>query len=233
MNNEIDSIISTQTVLKMGNNINPISLNVNLATDYLALGITVTATVIIALISAYVTVRLVLKSNSLLIKNQLKQQSNDVRSKNRQEWINKVRTDISIFLSKSLLIHNIYFRYINLQIALKQNEGILEDFKIVSKNLNVLQDELLNMVIKLDLTLSATDTLDRQIVKLADEIFESFEELIGKIENLVNSDANKIYSNSDVNKFAEIQKIKVNVEKINEATKVLLKREWERVKNFE
>ncbi|WKA70628.1 hypothetical protein QWY26_13020 [Acinetobacter baumannii] len=97
----------------------------------------------------------------------------------------------------------------------------------------MLQDELLNMVIKLDLTLSATDTLDRQIVKLADEIFELFEELIGKIENLVNSDANKIYSNSDVNKFAEIQKIKVNVEKINEATKVLLKREWERVKNFE
>ncbi|WKA70627.1 hypothetical protein QWY26_13015 [Acinetobacter baumannii] len=56
----------------MGNNINPISLNVNLATDYLALGITVTATVIIALISAYVTVRLVLKSNSLLIKKPIK-----------------------------------------------------------------------------------------------------------------------------------------------------------------
>ncbi|MHC3125636.1 hypothetical protein, partial [Acinetobacter sp. GN11] len=97
----------------------PIQLRVDNVTDYLALAIPVIVSIITSLISAYVTIKSVTNSNGKLVESQEKLQENSFKndrkkeldiltSKNRQDWLNSLRTDIAEIISQSSnIIHNL------------------------------------------------------------------------------------------------------------------------------
>ena len=98
----------------------PIQLKVDPITDYFALSVTITVSILTAIISAYVTIKIVTKSNEKLIESQELLQNNALKhnkekelsvltSKNRQDWINTLRTDISEIISKSS-VHDKFHR---------------------------------------------------------------------------------------------------------------------------
>jgi len=137
----INQIPSTQSLqIQNTNKEYPIQLRVDPVTDYTALGITVIVSIITALISASITIFVVGKSNKNLIENENGLQMNalahdkqkelaKLTSKNKQEWINSLRSDIAEIISKtSNIIHNLRA---TLQITQKQHSAKSDiDFSI-------------------------------------------------------------------------------------------------------
>ena len=232
-------------ILDVSNVKTPISLKVDQVTDYGALTFTLAITIIASAITAFVTVYLVTKSNRDLISNQnqlqeqllanqVEQQKNEVKSKNRQEWINEVRNLISSFLGAVNLIPIHSLDMINSTILVKAQEITEEKFLKTNENHRKLYDELTILEIKINLTLSKDNELDRDISALAYAIIIEFGNLIQKYDNILEKHG---YSRQPIDaktflKNQEFLRIKTFSDTITEKTKTLLKNEWIRVKDF-
>ncbi len=230
----------------------PIQIKISQDTDYWALGVTLFITIFVSAITAWVTIKLVSNTNRELVKgqekqvalqleNQEKQQKNDVRSRNRQEWINKVRDLIAEYLNSSWEISLKTMECANKYIRLRQNRLKYDDFLAAAKDLTLLITFISQKSVLIDLILSKDNALDREISSLTNSIlieysnlnFKVFNEIDKKFDTL-NSDQINLYTYAVwKNEFNEINNMhKINSE-ITIKTKELLKQEWERVKNFD
>ncbi|HCA5350552.1 hypothetical protein R4463_06075 [Acinetobacter baumannii] len=262
--------------LEMGNLKAPIELKIDQVTDYGALSYTLLISGIISAITAYVTIHLVTKSNRDLLKNQTEQTNNlisnqnilqekiisnqvdqqkkEVRSRNRQEWINKVRSLIADYLTES--------EQFMISVSIEQNLRILNYKNELNKNklqhtgvVNSLEPnemdilkyrtiqlpppfpettqiikKCLNITTNLDLLLSSSNELDREIHKLLTEINSQ----INKIYTLYfNKGCVKNVTSDELNEFPSTKTFFKLRQDLSLKTKKLLKSEWERVKNLE
>lgn len=145
----------------------PIQLKVDPITDYFALSVTITVSILTAIISAYVTIKIVTKSNEKLIESQELLQNNALKhnkekelsvltSKNRQDWINTLRTDISEIISKSTnIIHNLRA---TLQVNHTQN-NLTEDFSIFISS----YQQVSSIIVKVELFLNLEKTPQKNL----------------------------------------------------------------------
>lgn len=223
----------------------PLELKIDSPTDYTALGITVTVSIITAIISAWITITLVDRTNRNLMKSQNKlqkelieshitQQKNDISTRSRQEWIKDVRNMMTDFLQLATLIPLHSYEFITSGILFNKKEISEERYLSISdKNKKVIAD-LNNLGMKLDLTLSKDNELDREICTLINEIMGLMEKITSQYIILVDQykeQPNMIKAIDYIDR-PEFYKIIQNIELIKIKTKVLLKNEWERVKNL-
>lgn len=232
-------------VLQNTNEKLPLQVKISQDTDYIALFFTLIVAIITSIISAVVTVKLVSKSNKNLVDNQEKihgkqlefqssQQKNEIRSRNRQEWINNVRLLISQYLTYSSNLMTNLLTAENARIICKTDTSYLQEYKTYSDTLRINYNNLVDISMLIDLTLSKDNPIDRHIVELINEINKSYiaiAQSIGKDinENIITSQINYNF----LKKFQEHDIIIQNRASLLELTKVLLKNEWERVKNLE
>ncbi|MNY93302.1 hypothetical protein D3C78_97120 [compost metagenome] len=167
----INQIPSTQSLqIQNTNKEYPIQLRVDPVTDYTALGITVFVSIITALISASITIFVVGKSNKNLIENENNLQRNalahdkiqeiaKLTSKNQQEWINSLRTDIAEIISKtSNIIHNLRA---TLQITNKQHTERSDlDFSIFISS----YQEVDSLISKVELFLDEENLFQKELI---------------------------------------------------------------------
>lgn len=223
----------------------PLELKIDSPTDYTALGITVTVSIITAIISAWITITLVDRTNRNLMKSQNKlqkelieshitQQKNDISTRSRQEWIKEVRNITADFLQLATLIPLYSYEFISSGILFKKEEISEERYLSASdKNKKVISD-LNNLGMKLDLTLSKDNELDREICTLINEIMGLMQNITSRYISLVEEYKIKpdmLRANDYIN-HEDFYKMIKNIELIKIKTKQLLKNEWERVKNL-
>lgn len=235
----INQIPSTQSMqIQNTNKEYPIQLRVDPVTDYTALGITVIVSIITALISAIVTIKIVTKSNEKLIENEKDLQKNALihdkakelailTSKNRQDWINSLRIDISEVISKtSNIIHNL-----RATLQLTYQQQTMPNSSVTSKNI---QD--------FSIFISSYQEVDSLISKV--ELFLNIdnieqESLINELNTLKSNlldfcNINLLPDNKFYNKSTEVLKLKTglsnNLSNISKKVKKIIKDEWEKTK---
>lgn len=268
---------STQTLtLDLSKVKTPIEMKIDQVTDYWALTFTLLISVLVSSITAFVTIHLVTKSNKELlnsqtkqnsellnnqnklqdgiIANQVDQQRKEVRSKNRQEWINSVRSLIADHLAES--------EQFMITIDLEQNLRILNYKKAIIDNRNELskildytdpsEEDILkygkiplpppfpktteiikkcgNITIYLDLLLSSKNELDREIHQLLTEIDKQIHLIYGLY---MSKNKGESLSINELSKFPPCNSFYSLRKELSSKTKTLLKSEWERVKNLE
>ncbi|MGJ8757447.1 hypothetical protein ACSFV5_07305 [Acinetobacter sp. HC8-3S] len=250
MNSENQTIILQNTDKNK-----PIQLKVNSDTDYVALTFSILASVIVSMIAAYVTIKLVTKSNTKLIENQCEQNKylianqnqlqsdlissqnkmlkSEVKSKNRQEWINRVRDIMAETMTDGNSFIIILFKEHNTRIQRYKalNSKTLTEGKIIldppyPETVQIMRSFDKNVIL-LDLLLSKDNEIDRKIHTKLKEIST----LQGKIMSKYSQAKDNIPNSDNVNH--EIHKIYILSKDITDLTKELLKSEWNRVKNLE
>ncbi|MDP7806918.1 hypothetical protein R4579_07600 [Acinetobacter baumannii] len=225
---------------------NPIQLRIDPVTDYWALFFTIFASVIVSAITAGVTIWLIRISNSSLAQTQanlqdkmLAQQADlkkaELKAQNRQEWINNVRQLFVNYFNHSnsfvtLLQRNYAVRHAYCKRTLtdaQQNEAALE----YQKYLN----ELKRFTLEIDITLSESDEIDREISTLVNSFYEKFKSLVEHLDQEFRSTVVYQQNSNGINYFEDqliaIEMTNINLE-ILKKIKILLKNEWEKVKTF-
>lgn len=223
----------------------PIELRIDSVTDYTALSFTLFVTVLTSTISALVTILLVLKSNNRLIESQNLQQqrlltsqsheqTKSIKSKYRQDWINSVRLLMANYLNTSSNLYMFLLTYINSLILKKYHNGSQEKTDKAHEDLIELVGKLNNYSIQIDLILSKSNILDREIVDLTFEYSTLYHSLLTKLLNDFNNNIfKKILDHKYLFGISEVIRMqKIDIE-IKQKVKELLKNEWERVKNSE
>lgn len=221
----------------------PIELKVNSVTDYTALSVTLLITVLTSAIGAFVTIWLILKSNNKLVEgqnlqqqrllqSQAHEQTKSIKSKNRQDWINSVRLLMANYLSTSSNLFLFLMTYINSLILNKHHGSSLDKLDKAQANLMDLVDKLNNYSIQIDLILSKSNILDRQIVDLTVEYANLYKSLLSQLLSNINDNTFKnILDHTYLSKTQEASRMQeINIE-IRQKVKELLKNEWERVKH--
>lgn len=225
---------------------NPIQLRVDPVTDYTALTVTILASIIVSGITAAVTILLIRMSNNKLAQSQanlqnqmLEQQAelkrNEVKAQNRQEWINKVRNLFVTYFNHSESFPMLLQR--NFSVRQAYNCKVIdyvEHNKMALEYQNY-KSELRRLALEIDITLSATDTLDREISNLVHNFYEKFLSLIDLLEEEIKSNyvnqVNSMMTKDIESKIVSKEMNDINKE-ISEKIKNLLKLEWEKVKQF-
>lgn len=221
----------------------PIELKIDSVTDYTALAVTLLVTVLTSAISAFVTIWLVLKSNNRLVESQNLQQqrlltsqsheqTKSIKSKYRQDWINSVRLLMANYLNTSSNLYMFLLNYINSLILKKEHNGSQEKIDKAHEDLLNLVGKLNNYSIQIDLILSKSNILDREIVDLTFEYSTLYHSLLTKLLNGFNNNIfKKVLDHKYLLGMPEVIRMqKINIE-IKQKVKELLKNEWERVKN--
>lgn len=223
----------------------PIELKIDSPTDYTALGITVAVSIITAIISAWITISLVDRTNKSLIKsqNQLQQdliksqfdqQKNEVNTRNRQEWVKEVRNMIAEFIQLASTFPTQSYDFVISSILVHRQEISEERYLSVSDNHRKHISDLHNLGMRIDLTLSKTDYLDREICVLINEIHHAIGGITQKYNQIISSNKTNTNQLTAMNYLSDqyFTLISHNIESIKNKSKDLLKAEWERVKNL-
>ncbi|EOQ72995.1 hypothetical protein [Acinetobacter lactucae] len=223
----------------------PIQLKIDSPTDYTALTITVAVSVITAIISAWITISLVDRSNRNLIKNQNKlqndliksqvnQQKNEVNTRNRQEWIKEVRNMIAEFLQIATFSPIQSYDFISSAISLYKKEISEDRYRSTYDNNRKMIADLSNLGMRIEITLSKETQLDREICELVNEIISLLNDITSKYSQII--DEYKVKQNKlkavEYIQHTDFLKMAENLELIKIKTQQLLKNEWERVKNL-
>lgn len=253
--NSVNQTSNQAIILQNTDQNKPIQLKVNTDTDYLALTFSILASVIVSMIAAYVTIKLVTKSNAKLIENQSEQNKklianqtklqndlissqnqmlkSEVKSRNRQEWINRVRDLVAETLAEgnSFIIelgreHNIRIqRYKKLVLEPQVGNSVKLD-PPYPETVHIMRSFDKNVIL-LDMLLSKDNEIDREIHAKLNKIGN----LQGTIMKIYFGAKDKNPNDDQVN--AEFSKINQLSKEVNSLTKELLKKEWIRVKNLE
>ena len=234
----------------------PIQLRVDPVTDYTALIITLGVSILVSSITAFVTIWLITRSNNkligfqstqnenqlqfqitqqgILLSHQKEQLKKEVRSKNRQDWVNNVRQLFSNYLiSSNQLITNL-LNAENTRLQSMQHGFLLEEYKELSRLMRENFNNLNNTAMLINLTLSKDSVLDREIYNLTQDICNSYIALAILINHEITTEV--IISTIEVSyldKFEQKNVILKSNAIFTEKAKLLLKNEWERVKNLE
>ncbi|MCZ1176817.1 hypothetical protein ABTF02_13315 [Acinetobacter baumannii] len=226
---------------------NPIQLRIDPVTDYWALFFTIFASVLISTITAAVTIWLIKISNNSLAQSQanlqdkmLSQQADlkkaELKAQNRQEWINNVRKLFVNYFNHSssyaaLLQRNYAVRHAYCKQALtdkQQNEAALEYQNYLY--------ELKRFSLEIDITLSASDEIDREISNLVNSFYEKFKALVQHLDQEFRSTGAYQEHSKGIEHFEDhsiSQEMNTINLKILSKVKILLKNEWEKVKSFD
>lgn len=226
---------------------NPIQLRIDPVTDYWALLCTILASVIVSAITAGVTILLIRMSNNKLAQSQanlqnqmLEQQAelkrNEVKAQNRQEWINKVRNLFVTYFNHSESFPMLLQRNFSVRHAYNRKLIDYVEHNKMALEFQNYKSELRRLTLEVDITLSATDTIDREISNLVHNFYEKFKSLTDLLEEEIKSK----YIHLDISiktKDIEDQILSkemadINIDILNKI-KVLLKSEWEKVKLFD
>lgn len=229
----INQIPATQSLqIQNTNKEYPIQLRVDPVTDYTALGITVFVSIITALISASITILVVGRSNQKLIENENVMQSNALAhdkemerakliSKNRQDWINSLRSDMAEIISKtSNIIHNLRATS---QITYKQHTEKSDiNFGIFITS----YQEVDSLISKVKLFLNEENPEQFALIK---ELNIMKQDLLDFCNMNLHSDQ-YFYSHSD--KVHDLKtRLSNNIFEISYLVKIIIKSEWEKTKN--
>lgn len=226
---------------------NPIQLRIDPVTDYMALSFTILTSVIVSAITAGVTILLIRMSNNKLAQSQanlqnqmLEQQAelkrSEVKAQNRQEWINKVRNLFVTYFNHSESFPMLLQRNFSVRHAYNRKLIDYVEHNKMALEFQNYKSELRRLTLEVDITLSATDTIDREISNLVHNFYEKFKSLTDLLEEEIKSK----YIHLDISiktKDIEDQILSkemadINIEILNKI-KVLLKSEWEKVKLFD
>lgn len=223
----------------------PLELKIDSPTDYTALGITVAVSIITAIISAWITISLVDRTNKSLItsqnklqkdliKSQFDQQKNEVNTRNRQEWVKEVRNMMAEFIQLASTFPTQSYDFVSSSILVYRQEISEERYLAVCDNHRKHIAELYNLSMRIDLTLSKTDTLDREICNLINGINSSILDITQKYSQIISLYKNNSTQPLAINYISDPSFILIsqNLVLINIKAKDLLKTEWERVKNL-
>ncbi|AVH14354.1 hypothetical protein [Acinetobacter indicus] len=209
----------------------PIQLRIDPVTDYLALSVTVIVSVVVAAISAYITIRIVTKSNEKLIESQkvlherTLQHERDkelmiLTSKNRQDWINTLRTDIAEAISQSSNItHNLRAA---LQISYIQggHEKNTKDFSVFITSYQIVD----SLISKIKLFLNNEKTEQNKLINELDELREN----LMKFCNYNLSEDQEFYTKPEVKVVKKA--LEKNINNISKQTVDIIKNEWRKAK---
>ncbi|GEA69089.1 hypothetical protein PA3_32470 [Acinetobacter pittii] len=226
---------------------NPIQLRVDPITDYTALTFTILTSIIVSGITAAVTILLIRMTNNKLAQSQANLQKqmlehqaelkrNEVKAQNRQEWINKVRKLFVTYFNHSESFPMLLQRNFSVRHAYNRKViNYVEHNKMALEYQNY-KSELRRLILEVDITLSATDTIDREISNLVHSFYEKFKSLTDLLEEELKSE----YIHLDIsittkdieNKILSKEMNDINIEILNKI-KILLKSEWEKVKRFD
>lgn len=225
---------------------NPIQLRVDPVTDYTALTVTILTSIIVSGITAAVTILLIRMSNNKLAQSQanlqnqmLEQQAelkrNEVKAQNRQEWINKVRNLFVTYFNHSESFPMLLQRNFSVRHAYNRKViDYVEHNKMALEYQNY-KSELRRLALEIDITLSAKDPLDREISNLVHNFYEKFLSLIDVLEEEIKSkyvnQVNSMMTKDIESKILSKEMNDINKEILNKI-KILLKLEWEKVKQF-
>lgn len=243
----INNIPDKQAIVLQNTNENyPIQLKVNPVTDYGALWLTVLASVIVSAISAAVTIYLITKSNSKLSSNQQKMQTemlnqqeslkiNEVKSQNRQDWINKVRTIFVSYFDHTSSCYSLLNKNFAKKASFHTKAISFEDYNCMVAEYNDYSHKLNKIKYEVDITLSSTDKIDREIAALVSKYHEKFILLSAQLDTyyLSFSPNFKSIPMSYINQHLTTKEMDLINEDILKKIKELLKSEWEKVKKFE
>ncbi|QDB82220.1 hypothetical protein [Acinetobacter pittii] len=216
----------------------PIQLRVDNVTDYWALAIPVIVSIITSLISAYVTIKSVTNSNVKLVESQEKLQENSFKndrkkeldiltSKNRQEWLNSLRTDIAEIITQSAnIVHNLRA---TLQLVHKENEEKAEkqdspDFSIFITSYQ-----------KVDALISKVELFLNSDKKDQSDLLDELNKLKSNLFDFCNTNLQpdtSFYAQGD--KILNLKNLLTeNIKNVSAITKKIIKQVWQKTKSGE
>ena len=227
----VNHIEPTQSLtLQNTNKEEPIQLRVDPVTDYTALGITVIVSIITAFVSAFITIKIVTKSNEKLIENEKFLQKNALlhdkekelsvlTSKNRQDWINTLRIDISEIISQSTnIIHNLRA---TLQVSHTESRS-LEHFSIFISSYQQVSSIIAKVELFLNIDKPAQNDLQKVLNLLKDDLM--------KFCN-ANLAPDHLFYEKSVNVLQLKNNISTHINDISKYTKIIIKEEWQKTKS--
>ncbi|HEN9540717.1 hypothetical protein ACT41N_00725 [Acinetobacter baumannii] len=249
---DINSVTKKPNVIVLQNidTAKPIQLKIDSPTDYYALGITVTVSLITAIVSAIVTIYLVDKSNKRLIdsqneinrrqlESQITQQKNDVINRNIEERINNIRNLMAEYIALNQKLMP--------ELPLMTNTYIFKRMQNIEGNQYIEQviknTELRNTILKMqnliELTLNKDNTLDNEIINHMKNIKKYYD----AVNCYLNNEAKRIIASDDFENFNlfNVEYLSKNhpnyndfyseIELIKEKTKLLLENLWSKLRN--
>lgn len=244
--NEIPS--QQALILQNTNKDLPIQIRVDPVTDYTALWVTLSVSILVSSITAFVTIWLVTRSNRELSSNQLDLQEqmlsqqevfkkNEVKAQNRQAWINHVRQIFVNYFSHTHKLSFVMQEYFSVLIAYERNIITDDTYNIHIKEYFEYIQILETLKVEIDITLSAKDKLDRRISHLVDLYCQASGELHNHILNRAKHPESQTLkgeiSINDIHDTSYFQNMMKLNTRISRLIKLLLKKEWEKVKSFE
>lgn len=233
-------------VLQTTNKDLPLQLRVDPVTDYGALWLTVLASVLVSAITAAVTIYLITQSNNKLINSQdnlqekmLSQQAelkkNELKSQNRQEWINRVRTLFVNYFDHTSSFITVLNKYYFKKSSSDNDEISEEEYNSMVVEYNNYIITLNKYNYEVDITLSSNDKIDREIATLVYKFHTNFILLAKELDVYYSSFSPNFQSitMSYLDNHSITQDMDLINKDILNKIKILLKSEWEKVKKFE
>ncbi|MDH0563785.1 hypothetical protein [Acinetobacter courvalinii] len=198
-------------VLDIGDIKTPLEFKIDQTTDWWALSLTLLVTVIVSIVSAYVTILLVTRSNNNLIKNQNfqnekqlskqeefinkqiisqeSQKESELNAHYKQLWMEKLRDEGAQFLHNTSIFSMQVFNNITFFNSFKRSGKGEENVNKHYDQLNQTIKQLEISQIKIQLSLNSNNELDNEIIELMAKIIiivkslssQAYEELTNKI----------------------------------------------------
>ncbi len=233
----------------------PIELKVDQVTDWGALAITLTITLIVSIISAYVTIKLVTKSNNNLIKNQNdqndqnliaqrdlqqlmidsqeRQKRNELKNEYIRNWIDELKTPAENIIYYAETYIPSLSAVINAELECYRNVNLLEAYKEKSQEFIEHFQKIHTNQISILLHLNNNS---QEEVEILNEI-SSIIKLCSKIHNDVvqktrDIDPNIKASFKDFEPKEDTQELYRKIKKLKENLRIILSKEWDKLKTF-
>ncbi len=130
-------------------------------------------------------------------------------TKNRVEWINKLRDSIADFIAHTNIYNNVYYK----KDYVKSGQHLAECQKICTK---------------IKLLLNCCDKRDNEIVLLTERILENFRKYIDEMHDMDTTEKGFFIETNESRKYK--QNVEQDIKKLTEKVQVYLKSEWNRVK---
>lgn len=247
---------SSQTlILDVSKVKSPIELEVNQVTDWAALTLTLVITVIVSIISAYVTIKLVTKSNNKLIKNQNdqnkyslqqqrelqqlmiesqeRQKRNELKNEYIRNWIDELKEPAEKIIYKLETYIPALSGVANAKIESKKNLELLDIYTEKSKAFILHLQNINTYQISLQLHLNSNkkeevDILNEitTIIQLCTKMHNEVFHKITQLDNQTSIEYKDLESEEDAKNFY------IKIKLLKQKFRTLLNEEWDKLRSF-
>lgn len=250
-----ESSLSQTLILDVSKVKSPIELEVNQVTDWGALTLTLVITVIVSTISAYVTIKLVTKSNNNLIKNQNvqneyslqqqrelqqlmiesqeRQKRNELKNEYIRNWIDELKVPAENIIYKFETYIPALSAAANAKIESQKNLNLSDIYTEKSKAFILHLQNISTYHISLQLHLNSNkkeevDILNdiQTIIQLCTKLHNEVFQKITQLDNQTTIQYNDLESADDAKSFY------INIKLLKQKLRTLLNEEWDKLRSF-